>query len=145
MPESNITKSPGMQKRKERTAVRRIFIALALSVFGRFAIQHCPQVYITCMSPRNHADCVGNYCIAILTDHSRTLLAQFGLTPKSKRGLAASDPHAAGLHCGISARPSLRACVSDFAPLACLCLRRLYLMELRSTRKSWPKFRWPGA
>ena len=56
MPESNITKSPGMQKRKERTAVRRIFIALALSVFGRFAIQHCPQVYIPCTSPRNHAD-----------------------------------------------------------------------------------------
>jgi len=24
--------------------------------------------------------------------HFRTLLAQFGLTPKSKRGLAASDP-----------------------------------------------------
>jgi len=24
--------------------------------------------------------------------HSRSLLAQFGLTPKSKRGLAASDP-----------------------------------------------------
>jgi len=24
--------------------------------------------------------------------HSRPLLAQFGLTPKSKRGLAASDP-----------------------------------------------------
>jgi hypothetical protein len=24
--------------------------------------------------------------------HSRSLLAQFGLTPKSKRGLAVSDP-----------------------------------------------------
>jgi len=24
--------------------------------------------------------------------HSRSLLAQFGLTPKSRRGLAASDP-----------------------------------------------------
>jgi hypothetical protein len=45
------------------------------------------------MSPRNHADCVGNYCNAVLSgDISRSLLAQFGLTPKSKRGLAASDP-----------------------------------------------------
>jgi hypothetical protein len=51
------------------------------------AIQHCPEVYITCMSPRNHAA-----CNAILSGHSRTLLAQFGLTPKSKRGLAVSDP-----------------------------------------------------
>ena len=94
MPESNITKSPGMQKRKERTAVRRIFIALALSVFGRFAIQHCPQVYITCMSPRNHADCVGHYGDAVLSSdssHSRSLLTQFGLTPKSKRGLASGE------------------------------------------------------
>ena len=46
------------------------------------------------MSPRNHADCVGNYCDAILSGEiiaGRTLLAQFGLTPKSKRGLAASE------------------------------------------------------
>jgi hypothetical protein len=47
--------------------------------------QH-PQVYIPCMSPRNHAACV-----AILTEHSRSLLAQFGLTPKSRRGLAAGE------------------------------------------------------
>jgi hypothetical protein len=39
------------------------------------------------MSPRNHADCNGSL---IITD--RSLLAQFGLTPKSRRGLAASDP-----------------------------------------------------
>ncbi|MFP6762179.1 MAG: hypothetical protein VB858_01135 [Planctomycetaceae bacterium] len=39
------------------------------------------------MSPRNHAD-----CDAILRGHFRHLLAQFGLTPNSKRGLAASDP-----------------------------------------------------
>jgi len=38
------------------------------------------------MSPRNHADCVG-----ILSGHSRTLLAQFGLTPKSTRGLPAGE------------------------------------------------------
>jgi hypothetical protein len=44
------------------------------------------------MSPRNHANCVGNYCDAVLSDHVRSLLAQFGLTPKSRRGLAASDP-----------------------------------------------------
>jgi hypothetical protein len=51
-----------------------------------------PEVYITCMSPRNHADCVGNYCDAVLSGHFRSLLAQFGLMPKSKRGWAASDP-----------------------------------------------------
>jgi hypothetical protein len=44
------------------------------------------------MPPRNHADCIGNYCTAVLSGHFRSLLAQFGLTPKSKRGLAASDP-----------------------------------------------------
>jgi len=38
------------------------------------------------MSPRNHAD-----CDAVLSGHSRSLLAQFGLTPKSKRELAAGD------------------------------------------------------
>jgi hypothetical protein len=41
-----------------------------------------PQVYITCMSPRNHADCVGNYCDAVLSGEiiaGRSLLAQFGL------------------------------------------------------------------
>jgi len=41
------------------------------------------------MSPRNHAVCIGNYCNAILINTDRSLLAQFGLTPKSKRGLAA--------------------------------------------------------
>ena len=39
------------------------------------------------MSPRNHAACV-----AILINTGRSLLAQLGLTPKSKRGLAANDP-----------------------------------------------------
>ena len=63
-PESNITKSPGMQKRKERTAVRRIFIALALSAFGGLA--HGAQVYIHGMSPHNYAACIGNYCDAVL-------------------------------------------------------------------------------
>jgi hypothetical protein len=43
------------------------------------------------MSPRNHAACIGNYCTAILSGHSRSLLAQFGLTSKSKRGLAARE------------------------------------------------------
>jgi hypothetical protein len=43
------------------------------------------------MSPRNHADCVVNYCTAILSGHFRSLLAQFGLTPKSKRRLAAGE------------------------------------------------------
>jgi len=38
------------------------------------------------MSPRNHADCVGNDCDAV---KFRSLQAQFGLTPKSRRGLAA--------------------------------------------------------
>ena len=80
-------------------------------------------------------------CDAILSRHSRSLLAQFGLTPKSRRGLAAREvvEQPTVLHYGISARPSLRAFVSDFvtdfAPLACFRLRRLYLMELRSTRK----------
>ena len=49
------------------------------------------EVYTPCMSPRNHADCVGNYCDDVLSGHFRSLLAQFGLTPKSKRGLAAGD------------------------------------------------------
>jgi hypothetical protein len=43
------------------------------------------------MSRRNHADCVGNDCTAILSGHFRSLLAQFGLTPKSKRGLAPGE------------------------------------------------------
>jgi hypothetical protein len=46
------------------------------------------------MSPRNHAACIGNYCDAILSGEivpGRSLLAQFGLTPKSKRGLAARE------------------------------------------------------
>jgi hypothetical protein len=41
------------------------------------------------MSPRNHAACIGKYCNAILINTDRSLLAQFGLTPKSGRGLAA--------------------------------------------------------
>ena len=63
------------------------------------------------------------------------------LTPKSKRGLAASDPvdqlkvASYVLHYGISARPSLRACVSDFARWPGFRLRRLYLVDLRTTRK----------
>jgi len=48
------------------------------------------EVYITCMSPRNHADCVQRYCNANPIITGRTLLAQFGLTPKSK-GLAACE------------------------------------------------------
>ena len=52
--------------------------------FVRWASQK--TVYIPCMAPRNHADCT-----AILSGHSRTPLAQFGLTPKSKRGLAARE------------------------------------------------------
>jgi hypothetical protein len=46
------------------------------------------------MSPRNHGDCLGNYYDAILSGAfitGRSLLAQFGLTPKSKHGLAASE------------------------------------------------------
>ena len=43
------------------------------------------------MSPRNDAACIDSYCTAILSGHFRSLLAQFGLTPKSKRGLAASE------------------------------------------------------
>ena len=45
--------------------------------------------------PHNHTECVGNDCDAVLSGEiiaGRSLLAQFGLTPKSKRGLAASDP-----------------------------------------------------
>ena len=33
-----------------------------------------------------------NHCKAILSGHSHSLLAQFGLTPKSKRRLGAGDP-----------------------------------------------------
>jgi len=42
------------------------------------------------MSPRNHADCDAILSGEIIT--GRTLLAQFGLTPKFRRGLAAGDP-----------------------------------------------------
>ena len=70
------------------------------------------------MAPRNHAACIGNdtvLCGEVVT--GRSLLAQFGLTPKSRRGLAAGDvvDGATVPHCGISARPSLRASVTDFA------------------------------
>ena len=34
-------------------------------------------------------------CDAVLNGHSRSVLAQFGLTPKSKRGLAAGEAGAA--------------------------------------------------
>jgi len=47
------------------------------------------------MSPRNYAACIGNDCDAVLSGEMATglsLLAQFGLTPKSKRGLASSEP-----------------------------------------------------
>jgi hypothetical protein len=50
------------------------------------------------MSPRNHAACVGSFCDAALSGEiiaGRSLLTQFGLTPKSKCGLASSDPGAA--------------------------------------------------
>jgi len=49
--------------------------------------------------PPGHSDigAVGgfNHCTAILSSHSRSVLAQFGLTPKSKRGLAAGEAGAA--------------------------------------------------
>jgi hypothetical protein len=51
---------------------------------------HAPEVYLPCMSPHNYADCVGNDAVLsgkIVT--SVRHLAQFGLTPKSKRRLAA--------------------------------------------------------
>ena len=41
---------------------------------------------LPCIPPRNHAD-----CDAVLSGHSHSLLAQFGLTPKSRRGLAAGE------------------------------------------------------
>jgi hypothetical protein len=47
------------------------------------------------MSRRNHAAGIGDDCDAILSGEiiaGRTLPAQFGLTPKSKRGMAAGDP-----------------------------------------------------
>jgi len=50
------------------------------------------SVYITCMARRNYVACGGHSCDAVLSGHSRSLLAQFGLTPKFRRGLAASDP-----------------------------------------------------
>jgi len=48
--------------------------------------------------PRNHADCSGNDCGIVQSGeirHIPSLLVQFGLTPGSKRGQAASDPGAA--------------------------------------------------
>jgi len=42
---------------------------------------------------RNHAN--AGDCDAVLNGHSRSVLAQFGLTPKSKRGLAAGEAGAA--------------------------------------------------
>jgi hypothetical protein len=41
------------------------------------------------MAPRNHADCTAILSGEIIA--GRSLLAQFGLTPKSKRGLAACE------------------------------------------------------
>jgi integrase len=46
------------------------------------------------MASRNHSACVGNYSDAIFRGHFRSLLAQFGLTPKSKRGLVVGEPAA---------------------------------------------------
>ena len=46
------------------------------------------------MALRNHAACVGSYCDAILSCEiiaGHYVVAQFGLTPKSKRGLASND------------------------------------------------------
>jgi hypothetical protein len=46
------------------------------------------------MSRRNHAAGIGDYCDAVLSGEiiaGRSLLAQFGLTPKSRRGLAARE------------------------------------------------------
>jgi hypothetical protein len=48
-------------------------------------------VYIPSMAPRNHAACIGDDCDAGEIIAGRPLLAQFGLTPKSKRRLAASE------------------------------------------------------
>ena len=45
-----------------------------------------PPVYIHGMAPHNYANCV-----AVLSGHFRSLLVQFRLTPKSKRGLAARE------------------------------------------------------
>ena len=50
-----------------------------------------PEVYFPDTSPRNHAGCSGSYHAAVLNGHFRSLLAQFELTPKSKRGLASSE------------------------------------------------------
>ena len=41
------------------------------------------------MAPRNHTDCDAVLSGEIIA--GRSLLAQFGLTPKSKRGLAARE------------------------------------------------------
>jgi hypothetical protein len=43
------------------------------------------------MAPHNYANCIGNYCVPFLSGHFRSLLAQFGLTPKSTRRLAVSE------------------------------------------------------
>ena len=59
---------------------------------GICEVLHNRESYILCMLPQNHADCVGNYCDAVLRGCFRSLLAQFGLTTKSKRGLASVGP-----------------------------------------------------
>ena len=54
------------------------------------------------MAPRNHADCVASYCDAILSGEiiaGRYVVAQFGLTPKSKRGRAAGAGWFLGMGC----------------------------------------------
>ena len=43
-------------------------------------------------SPDAMTVCIQRYSDAILSRHFRSLLARFGLTPKSKRGLAAGNP-----------------------------------------------------
>jgi hypothetical protein len=77
------------------------------SIVVSIAIRHCSflmgcrsrfrgtaphEFYIPSMSRRNHAACIGDDCDAGEIIAGRSLLAQFGLTPKSKRGLAARDP-----------------------------------------------------
>jgi hypothetical protein len=76
-----------------------------LPTYGRYA-KSCvwlgfSRVYTSGLEPDSsyppgHSDigAVGgfNHCKAILSDHFRSLLGPFGVTPKSRRGLAASDP-----------------------------------------------------
>ncbi len=78
-----------------------------------------PEVYIPCMSPRNHAD-----CDAVLSRHSRSLLAKFGLTRKSRRGLASSE---AG-----DAHQAARCVVTDWRRINGLRLRCFRFRKCRN-------------